>query len=124
MDGVITFYSQTQTQDANGVWQRGSETSREVFCQVDSVSRSEFFAGGQTGLRPEYRFTVFHGEYNGEKECVYNGARYAIYRSYHVPDTDYLELYAERRPGVISPTVTTTSTTVTSTSTEPGDADG
>ena len=40
-------------------------------------------------------------EYAGEDECEYNGQRYAIYRTFRVPQTDDLELYAERKAGVI-----------------------
>ena len=90
---VITLLSNARSQDATGVWRDGEETQREIFCQVDSVSRAEFFAAGQSGLRPEYRITV------GETRLIYNGARYAVYRTYHAR-TDELELYVQREVGV------------------------
>lgn len=96
---VITLLSNTRSQDATGVWRDGEETQREIFCQVDSVSRAEFFAAGQSGLRPEYRFTVFFVDYQGETRLIYNGARYAVYRTYHAR-TDELELYVQREVGV------------------------
>jgi hypothetical protein len=96
---VITLLSNTRSQDATGVWRDGEETKREIFCQVDSVSRAEFFAAGQSGLWPEYRFTVFFGDYQGETRLLYNGARYAVYRTYHAR-TDELELYVQREVGV------------------------
>ena len=69
-----------------------------MFCQVDSVTRAEFFDGGRNGLNPEYRFTVFAADYNEEKSCIYKGKAYGIYRTYQ-PRTDTLELYAERKGG-------------------------
>jgi len=100
IDTTILLTTHARVQDDNGVWRDGSAISREVFAQVDSVSRDEFFQGGRNGLRPEYRFTIFWGEWQGERECTYMGVDYSIYRSYHIPGTDYLELYAERKAGV------------------------
>ena len=65
-------------------------TEREVFCKVGSVSRSEFFNAGRNGLNPQFTFTVFKGEYQGQS--------YAIYRTY-MTDDDYIELYVERKGG-------------------------
>lgn len=93
----ITLISEINTQDANGVW-KATRTSREVFAQVDSVTRSEFFEAGRNGLNPEFRFTLFAGDYDGEREVEYNGKSYGIYRTYFAR-TDVIELYAERKGG-------------------------
>lgn len=74
------------------------ETWREVFCQVNSVTASEFFEGGRNGLNPELRFTMFAGDYEGERTVGYNGQKYAIYRTF-VTRNDTIELYAERQGG-------------------------
>ena len=63
-----------------------------------SVSRREFYEAGRNGLNPEYMFTVFAGDYNGERVVEYNGARYAVYRTYRTR-TDYIEIYAQREGG-------------------------
>lgn len=94
---VIELLSSTYTRDAYGV-EREQITSRRVFCQVDSVTASEFFEGGRNGLNPEYRFSVFFGDYQGEEMVRYNGLTYGIYRTYHARK-DVLELYAERKGG-------------------------
>lgn len=94
---VITLIGETKTQDDKGVW-RSSKTSREVFCQVNSVTRQEFFEGGRNGLNPEYVFTMFFGDYEDERELEYKGKRYAVYRTYYGRN-DTLELYAERKGG-------------------------
>jgi SPP1 family predicted phage head-tail adaptor len=90
----------TRAQDANGIRRTTKEAESEVFAQVSSVDRGEFFAAGEQGFRPEYRFTVFAGDYHEESTCEYNGTRYAIYRTYHIPGTDYIELYVQRKVGV------------------------
>ena len=93
----IMLLSTTKAQDAYGVWVE-SPTSRMVFCQVDSVTRAEFFDGGRNGLNPEYRMTMFFGDYNGEKLMSYNGQTYSIYRTYQGKN-DTIELYVERKGG-------------------------
>lgn len=94
---TIKLIANTKTQDARGVW-RTAETARDVFCNVQSVTASEFFEGGRNGLNPEYRFTLFFGDYEGETVIEYNGKRYGVYRVYHAR-TDVIELYAERKGG-------------------------
>lgn len=98
MDTVIKLLKQTKERDSRGVW-REDLTPHEVFAQIHSVTRNEFFEGGRNGLNPEFQFTVFQGDYDGESVCEYEGKRYAIYRTYIVPGTDYIELYAERQGG-------------------------
>ena len=94
---VITLVATTRTQDDYGRWV-AEETKRDVFCQVDSVARSEFFDAGRNGLNPEFRFRVFFGDYNGEQLVIYDGKYYSVYRTFH-GKTDEIELYVERKGG-------------------------
>ena len=94
---IITLLSSTKVQDEYGVW-RETETGRDVFCQVDSVTRSEFFEGGRNGLNPEFRIQMFFADYQGEKLLVYKGNSYSVYRTYQ-GKTDIIELYVERKGG-------------------------
>ena len=94
---VITLIASTKAQNEYGVW-TDSLSGRDVYCQVDSVTRSEFFEGGRNGLNPEYRFTMFFADYNGEQLVQYNGKTYSVYRTYHAR-TDTIELYVERKGG-------------------------
>ena len=98
MDAVLILVGKTRVQDEYGMWKE-TPAPRQIFCQVESVTRAEFFDGGRNGLNPEFRFTVFAGDYAGETVCQYEGNQYAIYRTYRVPGTDYMELYAERKGG-------------------------
>ena len=94
---VITLVSETKTQDTNGVW-RTETAERDVFCQVNSITRAEFFDAGRNGLNPEYSFSMFFDDYNGERTVRYNWNTYVVYRTYH-GRTDVLELYVERKGG-------------------------
>ena len=93
----ITLLSSTKTQNAYGVWEE-TLTSRDVFCKVESVTRQEFFDGGRNGLNPEYRMTMFFGDYDDEKALVYKGKAYSVYRTY-LGKNDTIELYVERKGG-------------------------
>lgn len=96
MDDVLNLIGVSKTQDAYGVW-RMAETSKEVFCTVNSVSRSEFFDAGRNGLNPAYVFTIFGDDYDGEETVEFHGQRYGVYRTYRAGDD--MELYAERKGG-------------------------
>lgn len=98
MDDVITLLSSVKTQGTDGVW-KVTTTQREIFCQIDSITRQEFFDAGRNGLNPVFRATIFAGDYQDEVACFYRQKRYAIYRTYHIPGTDYLELYFQREGG-------------------------
>lgn len=105
---IITLYADTVTYDDYGVAVK-TRTSRDVYCKVDSVTRAEFFEAGRSGLNPEYRITMFFGDYEGETIVGYNGRNYSVYRTYQAK-TDIIELYVERRAGT-DITITTTTTT-------------
>ena len=94
---IINLISVTTARDEYGVM-RKTETSKQVFCRVDSVTASEFFEGGRNGLNPEYRMTMFRHDYSGEPIVEYNGQRYSVYRTYIGRD-DTIELYVERKGG-------------------------
>ena len=94
---VINLISESRTQDDYGRW-IATKTSKQVMCQVDSVTRAEFFEGGRNGLNPEFKFTMFFGDYSGESVVEYQGKTYAVYRTY-LRRTDIIELYVERKGG-------------------------
>ena len=94
---VITLIETWTNQDEFGVWQKHYST-KQVYCQVESVSQREFFEGGRNGLNPEFKFTLFFGDYNNEPTLIYKGQTYAIYRTFHRRD-DLVELYCERKGG-------------------------
>lgn len=98
MNDVLTLIKSTITTDTYGR-EISNETTREIYCRVDSISQTEFYAAANTELNPELRFVIFFGDYEDEDICEFQGKRYAIYRTYR--EGDDLELYAERKGGTV-----------------------
>lgn len=98
---IAILVNETYTTDAL-LQQISIETTSQVFCNIDSVTRSEWNVANQNGLNPEYRLTMFSYDYNGEKIValpVNNSIeRFSVYRTYQKPN-DLIELYLERKSG-------------------------
>ena len=75
------------------------DTRTEIFAQKESISQSEFYKGGEAGLKPDFRLITAIIDYNGEREVELDGKKYGIYRTYE-RNQDYIELYCERKGGV------------------------
>lgn len=83
-------------QESRGVFETQSATPRTVFCEVTSVSQTEFYRATAQGLQPECRFILSNAaEWQGEKICEFHGKIYHIIRAFQ--NGDRLELTAERR---------------------------
>ena len=115
----IILISEVKAQNSIGEW-ISTETEKTVYANVKSVTATEFFNALQIGLAPEYRFTMFAGDYQGEQIVKYNGARYAVYRAYQA-GTDKLELYVQKEVGAELTVTNTTTTTTTITTTVSSD---
>jgi hypothetical protein len=75
------------------------ETRTEIYARKESISQSEFYKGGEAGLKPDFRLITAIIDYNGEREVELDSKKYGIYRTYE-RDQDYIELYCERKGGV------------------------
>lgn len=96
---VINLIQETQTQNSFGGWDV-VETSQEVFCDVRSITQTEWFEAGRSGIdHPAYTFVINRNEYSGEKIVEYNGQRYGVYRTYEARNEN-LELYVEAKGGL------------------------
>lgn len=96
MDELITLIGETFTTDALG--QRVPvESTRAVWAHISSVTRSEWFQGGQNGLRPELVAITPRANYADEKTVIIREKRYSVYRTYFTYDTDSIELYLEEK---------------------------
>ena len=71
------------------------ETLTTVFCDVKSVSRSEFYNASSVGLKPTLVFKVHLFEYENEELVEYEGIKYNVIRTYIV-DSENIELTCER----------------------------
>lgn len=99
LNDVLKLITETKSKNELGIWQK-TRTYTEVFCEVRSITRAEFFDAGRNGLNPDMSFLVFAGEYSGEALVEYDGKTYAIYRTYRDLNSDYIELYAQREGGM------------------------
>lgn len=97
MDDVLVLIRQDMTADSYGVM-RPTKIRKQVYCKVGSITRSEFYNAGRSGLNPDFMFTIFAADYNGESVCEYRGKTYSIYRTY-LNNSDYIELYVQREGG-------------------------
>lgn len=78
----------------HGVFDNPSETTRQVFCEVQSVGRSEFYQASAIGITVSIVFVLtVDADYQNEKEVIYKGQRYRVIRTY-VSD-DGIELTCE-----------------------------
>lgn len=67
----------------HGVFDAPTETQYQCYCQVNSVTRSEYYRAKENGIEPQFVFTLAeYADYNGEKIVVYKGKRYRVIRVY------------------------------------------
>lgn len=101
MDSFAYLIKKDLIQDEIGQFIPGEETRLEIFVTEKSVTRSEFFNAGSTGLRPDYVFETAAINYNNESEIEYNGTVYSIYRTFKASDGDVIELYVTKKVGAV-----------------------
>lgn len=94
---VLTLVSTTEAADEIGQ-QIPTETTRTVYCKIESITRAEWVAARQQELAPEAVCKVFFMDYSGERIAELKGKRYDIYRVFE--DGDYIELYLGQKVGV------------------------
>lgn len=94
---VIYLISETFSQDEIGQFV-STETKKQVFCDVKSVTRAEWFDAGRDGHKPSFAFVMFAPDYENEQIIEYEGSRYGVYRTY-VDKNEQIELYAEEKGG-------------------------
>lgn len=104
MDSVCKLIKETElARDRYGNPQT-SRTEREVFCQVHSVTRSEFYAAANAGLEPRFVIQLADfAEYDGESIVEYEGELYSVIRTYirqGTTPTNAIELVLGQKLGV------------------------
>lgn len=71
---------------------------REVYAEVMSVSRSEFYAAAMANIRPTCIFAIADkDDYQSEKIIWHNGITYNVIRTHHGIGNYRLEITAEMR---------------------------
>ena len=96
---IVTLVVPTYGRDAlNQLVKTGTEQI-PVYCQIESVSQSEWSAAGINGLKAEYKVTVWADEYRNAVSAILDEVRYSIYRTFQRSE-DMIELYLTRKAGV------------------------
>lgn len=95
----VQLISTVYAQNAMGV-NVATERTVTIWAEVQSVSRTEFFEAGRSGISPSLTLVTPRVNYAGQQIAVVGGVRYAIYRTYLPADSDVIELHLEQRAGV------------------------
>ncbi|MFR7474350.1 MAG: phage head-tail adapter protein [Christensenellales bacterium] len=95
---VVSLIAQTFFQDEIGQ-EASKETKRDVFCNVSSITRNEWFEAAKSGFQPQLRITMLRYDYQNERIVEFKGVRYAVYRTYE-SQKELIELYLEDQAGV------------------------
>lgn len=74
------------------------EKKKEIFCNVKSVSKNEFYNAAATGLKPSLVFIIHSYEYENEEKVEFEGTIYNVIRTYIV-NSEQLELTCEKVTG-------------------------
>lgn len=97
---IIKLVRQQIQEDSIGQ-QTVEETEREVFCEIESVSRAEWRDAGQNNIAAEMVAITPMINYGGEQIAIVGGKRKAIYRTYRQKESDLIELYLKDEVGAL-----------------------
>ena len=78
---------------------RTEGSAKEVFAELSSITRQEFFTAGAAGLKPSLEAIIYSFEYNDEPIVKIGNKRYSVYRTYLRAEDDRIELYLEEKEG-------------------------
>lgn len=96
---VINLIQEVQTQSPDYTWTT-QEISKEVFCNVRSITQTEWFEAGRNGIEhPSFIFTMFRYDYDGQKIVEFEGQRYGVFRTY-IARNNNIELHCEAKGGL------------------------
>lgn len=87
---VAKLITITRTRDSDG-YPVDQEATTEVYVNVKSVKRSEFYASLQAGINTTKAFVMRSCDYDGQTIIEYEGKRYSVVRTYS-EDGELIEL--------------------------------
>ena len=96
---VVTLISVTGGTDADG-YPQVTESATEVYADVKSVKRSEFWLAHQSNVEMAIAVYIRSCDYNGERLLKYDGVRYRVERAYSKNGED-LELNCSENKGAV-----------------------
>lgn len=104
MDEQIYLIAQTYERDSLGQSITKDGTPSPVWAKIKSISRAEWAAAGQHGLQPQLVAIVYALDYADQPVVMIgegkSAKRYSVYRTYRPENSEYMELYLERKVGV------------------------
>ncbi len=96
MNDVAYLVNEVLTEDDIG--NSVSETSETaVFCEISSVSQSEFYKAAAVGYKPQCRLKMWQDEYGGQSLVRIGKVHYSVIRNFTA--NGMTELYLEGRVG-------------------------
>ena len=78
---VVSLIAETAAHDEDG-YETRTEIEREVYADVSSVKRMEFYEAYKANLRLDIVAKIREIDYNGEKLLEWNSKRYNVIRTY------------------------------------------
>jgi len=78
----ITLRTETTTQDSDGYSTVATTTDVDVWADVLSVTRTEFYAANANGINAAIEFDVHAEDYANQRKVVYNSQVYEVIRTY------------------------------------------
>lgn len=83
MIGADVIYLIAEVPPVHGAFNAPTYLERMVYCDVQSVSRNEYYRAREIGLEPTFVFILHdRAEYMGEKHVRYHGVVYDVIRTY------------------------------------------
>lgn len=79
---------------------RTEASRRTIFGHRGSITRAEWAEAGRRDINADFRVDIYGFEYEGETTVEVGAAKYGVYRTYSRPNSDYIELYLERKGGI------------------------
>lgn len=86
----VTLISVKTEQDEDG-FQKNIETENEVYADIRSTTRSEFYDAMRSGIAVSIMIKISAHDYNNERLLIYDDERYEVVRAYKT-DLDHIEL--------------------------------
>lgn len=96
---VITLVKERKAFNANRQPIVETVSQNDVYAQMRSITRAEWFEAGRNGLKPDICFITNCFDYDGEEIVEFNGKRYGVYRTFFGRN-DAVELYCEKKGGL------------------------
>ena len=93
---VIYLVSETEAQDDYGQIVGTNAIKKQVFADLKSVGRNEFYQAQTAGFNPKLIFHIRKADFAFEKKVEYDGEEYRVIRTYESEKTgEFIELICE-----------------------------